>query len=173
MEQHRTNPLQPCRGRSAGKEARRNRSFARRNAHHSRWSPSAGSAETQSGRNMTARAGSHGLRRRAEGIEANHQKLLTHLNPDKDSLLHFLRTNKPDWHADYRKVIREDVLTVSGLSPSIDDVAGSLYACRSNCRALTAISVQMRRCFRFRSRRVETNRKIAKASAKRERWSMQ
>lgn len=69
----------------------------------------------------------NGLRRRTEDIEANHQRLLTHLNPDKDSLLHFLRTNKPDWPADIAKVIREDVLTMNGLSPSIDGVAGSLY----------------------------------------------
>jgi hypothetical protein len=69
----------------------------------------------------------NGLRRRAEDIEANHQRLLLHLNPDKDSLLHFLRTNKPDWPADIAKVIREDVLVMNGLSPSIDGVAGSLY----------------------------------------------
>lgn len=69
----------------------------------------------------------NGLRRRSEDIEANHQRLLTHLNPDKDSLLHFLRTNKPDWPTDIAKVIREDVLTMNGLSPSIDGVAGSLY----------------------------------------------
>ncbi len=69
----------------------------------------------------------NGFCRRAEDIATNHQRLLTHLNPDKDSLLHFLRTNKPDWPADIAKVIREDVLTMNGLSPSIDGVAGSLY----------------------------------------------
>jgi hypothetical protein len=67
------------------------------------------------------------LRRRDVGIEANHQKLLSHLNPDKDSLLHFLRINKPDWPGDIAKVIREDVLTMNGLSPSIDGAAASLY----------------------------------------------
>lgn len=84
--------------------------------------------KTQSGREYAEQElVLNGLRRHAENIEANHQRLLTHLNPDKDSLLHFLRTNKPDWPADIAKVIREDVLTMSGLSPSIDGVAGSLY----------------------------------------------
>lgn len=68
-----------------------------------------------------------GLRRRSEDIEAKHQRLLIHLNPGKDSLLHFLRTNKPDWPTDIAKVIREDVLTMNGLSPSIEDGVGSLY----------------------------------------------
>lgn len=94
------------------------------------------------------------LRRRAEGIEANHQRLLSHLNPDKDSLLHFLRANKPDWHADIAKVVREDVLTVSGLSPSIDGVAGSLYGVSldlsrldSNlCANEAALQVQIESC---------------------------
>ncbi|MBU1776140.1 MAG: ATP-binding protein, partial [Gammaproteobacteria bacterium] len=68
-----------------------------------------------------------GMRRRAEDVETKHQRLLTHLNPNKDSLLHFLRTNKPDWPADIAKVIREDVLTMNGLSPSIDGGVDSLY----------------------------------------------
>lgn len=84
--------------------------------------------KTQSGREYVEQDSVlNGFRRRAEDIEANHQSLLAHLNPDKDSLLHFLRTNKPDWPADIAKVIREDVLTMNGLSPSIDGVAGSLY----------------------------------------------
>ncbi len=68
-----------------------------------------------------------GMRRHAEDVETKHQRLLTHLNPNKDSLLHFLRTNKPDWPADIAKVIREDVLTMNGLSPSIEGDVGSLY----------------------------------------------
>lgn len=90
--------------------------------------PALEAQKTQSGREYTEQdLALKGLRRNAEDTEANHQKLLTHLNPDKDSLLHFLRTNKPDWPADIAKVIREDVLTMNGLSPSIDGVAGSLY----------------------------------------------
>jgi len=84
--------------------------------------------KVQAGRAYTEQEGViSGLRRRAEDIEAKHQRLLTHLNPDKDSLLHFLRTNKPDWPADIAKVIREDVLTMNGLSPSVEDGVGSLY----------------------------------------------
>lgn len=84
--------------------------------------------KTQSGREYAEQElVLNGLHRHAGDIEANHQRLLTHLNPDKDSLLHFLRTNKHDWPADIAKVIREDVLTMNGLSPSIDGVAGSLY----------------------------------------------
>lgn len=67
------------------------------------------------------------LHERTEGVETKIQRLLTHLDPDKDSLLHFLRTNKPDWPANIAKVIREDVLTMNGLSPSIEDGASSLY----------------------------------------------
>lgn len=82
----------------------------------------------QTGRAYTEQEGVlNGLRRRTEDIETKHQRLLTHLNPDKDSLLHFLRTNKPDWPADIAKVIREDVLTMKGLSPSIEDGVSSLY----------------------------------------------
>ena len=111
--------------------------------------------KTQSGREYDGQEHVlNGLRRRAEDIEANHQRLLSHLNPDKDSLLHFLRTNKPDWHADIAKVIREDVLTVSGLSPSIDGVAGSLYGVSlelsrldSNlCANEAALQVQIASC---------------------------
>jgi len=68
----------------------------------------------------------NGLRRHTEDIEAKHQQLLIHLNPDKDSLLHFLRANKTDWPANIAKVIREDVLTMTGLSPSIDGSVSSL-----------------------------------------------
>lgn len=84
--------------------------------------------KTQAGREYAEQeAVLNGLRHRAEDIESNHQRLLTHLNPDNDSLLHFLRANKTDWPADIAKIIREDVLTMNGLSPSIDGSAGSLY----------------------------------------------
>lgn len=90
--------------------------------------PALEARKTQSGREYAEQElVLNGLHRHAENIEANHQRLLTHLNPDKDSLLHFLRTNKPDWPTDIAKVIREDVLTMNGLSPSIDGAAGSLY----------------------------------------------
>jgi hypothetical protein len=64
---------------------------------------------------------------RAKGVEAEIQRLLTHLDPDKNSLLHFLRTNKPDWPANIAKVIREDILTMNELSPSIESGVDSLY----------------------------------------------
>lgn len=111
--------------------------------------------KTQSGREYAEQEMVlNGLRRRAEDIDANHQRLLTHLNPDKDSLLHFLRTNKPDWPADIAKVIREDVLTMNGLSPSIDGVANSFYGVSlelsrldSNlCADEAALQVQIATC---------------------------
>lgn len=67
------------------------------------------------------------LRLHAEGVKAKIQRMLTHLDPDKDSLLHFLRANKSDWPTNIAKVIREDILTMNGLSPSIENVADSLY----------------------------------------------
>jgi len=96
----------------------------------------------------------NGLRRHAEDVAANHQKLLNHLTPDKDSLLHFLRNNKPDWPGDIAKVVREDVLIMNGLSPSIDGVAGTLYGVSlelsrldSNlCADEAALQVQIASC---------------------------
>ncbi len=54
--------------------------------------------------------------------------LLNHANPDKNSLLHFLRESRPDWNVDIAKVIREDLLSRNDLSPSItEDSAHTLY----------------------------------------------
>lgn len=66
------------------------------------------------------------LKRQAEQIEIAIQQVLSHLNPDETSLLHFLRESKPDWSADIAKVIREDVLNMGGLSPSFGE-GNSLY----------------------------------------------
>lgn len=67
------------------------------------------------------------LRLRAKEIDTQIQAHLSHLNPDHDSLLHFLRTNKPAWTDDIAKVIREDVLTLRGLAPSLTDDVATLY----------------------------------------------
>lgn len=70
------------------------------------------------------------LRERSDANKLQHQNLLAHLNPGEDSLLHFLRENKPDWTGDIAKLIREDVLLNNKLSPSITDGENGLYGVR-------------------------------------------
>lgn len=67
------------------------------------------------------------LRERSDANKLQYNNLLEHLNPGEDSLLHFLRENKPDWTGDIAKLIREDVLLNSKLSPSILDSNTGLY----------------------------------------------
>jgi len=66
------------------------------------------------------------LKRQTEQVEMEIQQQLAHVNPDETSLLHFLRENKPDWAANIAKVIREDVLSMGDLSPSLSE-GNSLY----------------------------------------------
>lgn len=69
----------------------------------------------------------HQLKLRIQEANEAHQGLLAHLNPDPDSLLHFLRANHPEWTQDIAKVIKDDILTSKSLSPSIEQDAGTLY----------------------------------------------
>lgn len=66
------------------------------------------------------------LRGQVAGVEKDIQQLLSHLSPDETSMLFFLRENKPEWTENIAKVIREDVLVLPGLHPSIEG-GDSLY----------------------------------------------
>ena len=55
------------------------------------------------------------------------EELLLRQAPSEDSLLYFLRTQLPGWHHDLAKVIREDLLVRTDLSPSIGSNSGGMY----------------------------------------------
>lgn len=48
-------------------------------------------------------------------------------SPGADSLLHFLRSNRPDWAFDIAKVVREDLLVRTDLQPELVDTLPVLY----------------------------------------------
>lgn len=52
---------------------------------------------------------------------------LAQQRPGDDSLLHFLRSNRPDWAFDIAKVIREDLLVRTDLQPVLLDTLPALY----------------------------------------------
>jgi hypothetical protein len=49
-------------------------------------------------------------------LEQRRQARLLQQSPGEDSLLHFLRTSRPDWVFDIAKVVREDLLVRSDLA---------------------------------------------------------
>lgn len=61
------------------------------------------------------------------------------LNPDEGSLLHFLRTEKPDWAFDIAKVINEELLTRHDLEPSLLDETFGCYGLELNLDKLQAL----------------------------------
>lgn len=94
------------------------------------------------------------LRLRLTDVHGEMQQVLSQLNPDKDSLLYFLRTNKPDWPTDIARVIRKDVLSMKSLSPSLDGDGGTLYGVSLDlsridaplCASETALQEQLAAC---------------------------
>jgi hypothetical protein len=48
-------------------------------------------------------------------------------SPGGESLLHFLRSNRPDWAFDIAKVVREDLLVRTDLQPELVDTLPALY----------------------------------------------
>jgi len=67
------------------------------------------------------------LRKRREDLDQRRQTLLLQQSPGEDSLLHFLRTNRPDWVFDIAKVVREDLLVRTDLEPERIDTKPALY----------------------------------------------
>jgi len=68
------------------------------------------------------------LRRQRETRVERLQALRLRQSPGPDSLLYFLRSQRPDWVFDIAKVVREDILVREDLDPGLLDVAlPSLY----------------------------------------------
>jgi hypothetical protein len=53
--------------------------------------------------------------------------LLMQASPDESSVLYVLRDKRPDWARDIAKVLREDILTRTDLSPVIGAIQDSVY----------------------------------------------
>ena len=66
------------------------------------------------------------------------EALLLRQAPSEDSLLYFLRTQLPGWHNDLAKVIREDLLVRTDLSPSIGNNVGGMYGLELDVNQLDA-----------------------------------
>jgi len=60
-------------------------------------------------------------------LKQRRQRCLLHKSPGETSLLHFLRTSRPEWIFNIAKVIRDDVLTREDLSPELVDSLPTLY----------------------------------------------
>ena len=60
-----------------------------------------------------------GLNEQAERLALRRQQRLLQQSPGEHSLLHFLRTRRPDWVFDIAKVVREDLLLRTDLEPEL------------------------------------------------------
>lgn len=60
------------------------------------------------------------------------KSLLMHATPDESSVLCLLRSGRPDWTQDIAKVLREDILTRTDLSPIIGAIQDSIYGLQLN-----------------------------------------
>ncbi|PIX96500.1 MAG: hypothetical protein COZ24_10205 [Hydrogenophilales bacterium CG_4_10_14_3_um_filter_63_21] len=83
----------------------------------------------------TRLAQAHGQRKQqAERLQA----LRLQQTPGPDSLLYFLRSQRPDWVFDIAKVVREDLLVREDLDPELLDALPSLYGIGVNLERLDA-----------------------------------
>ncbi len=67
------------------------------------------------------------LRAQRGELEQRRQTLLLQQSPGEESLLHFLRSSRPDWVFDIAKVVREDLLVRSDLNPELIETLPALY----------------------------------------------
>mgnify|MGYP001809651113 CR=1 FL=1 len=67
------------------------------------------------------------LRQQRDELECRRQARLLQQSPGEDTLLHFLRTRRPDWVFDIAKVVREDLLVRANLDPELIDTLPALY----------------------------------------------
>ena len=67
------------------------------------------------------------LVRQRDDLEQQRQARLLQQSPGEDSLLHFLRSRRPDWVFDIAKVVREDLLVRSDLAPELIETLPALY----------------------------------------------
>ncbi|XZG69062.1 ATP-binding protein [Chitinibacteraceae bacterium HSL-7] len=70
--------------------------------------------------------------------ESGHiETLVKQACPDENSLLHYLRTKRPDWSLDIAKVIREDLLARPDLSPVFGTLQDSIYGLQIDLESLS------------------------------------
>ncbi|WP_295433249.1 ATP-binding protein [uncultured Thiodictyon sp.] len=67
------------------------------------------------------------LRQQSEELERRRQTRLLQQSPGEGTLLHFLRTRRPDWVFDIARVVREDLLVRTDLDPEPLEVVPALY----------------------------------------------
>jgi hypothetical protein len=67
------------------------------------------------------------LRAQRDDLEQRRQALLLQQSPGEETLLHFLRTSRPDWVFDIAKVVHEDLLVRSDLNPELIDTLPALF----------------------------------------------
>lgn len=70
--------------------------------------------------------------------EARLEVLLLKATPDQDSVLYVLREQYPQWTQDIAKVLREDLLTRTDLTPAIGELTDSIYGLRIDLDAIEA-----------------------------------
>jgi len=105
-----------------------------------------------------------------------HSHLLLLEAPGHDTLLHYLRTHSPDWHANIAKVVREDLLLRTDLSPdSADQSDDNLYGLMldlARIEAGRASSEQSLAAEIARASAVESDARLAWEGAERERKTL-
>ena len=67
------------------------------------------------------------LGRQRDDLDRLRQARLLQQSPGEDSLLHFLRTQRPDWVFDVAKVVREDLLVRTDLAPELIEALPAIY----------------------------------------------
>jgi len=77
-----------------------------------------------------------GLQPEVGKLEQAFNTLLMHASPDENSLLYLLRSERPDWTQDIAKVLREDLLARTDLSPTIGTIHDSVYGLQLDLDAL-------------------------------------
>lgn len=66
------------------------------------------------------------------------KSLLMQAIPNENSVLYVLRSQRPEWTQDIAKVLREDILTRTDLSPIIEAIQDSVYGLQLNLDLLDA-----------------------------------
>jgi hypothetical protein len=67
------------------------------------------------------------LARKRSDLVQRRDLCIAQQSPGEDSLLHFLRSSRPDWAFDIAKVVREDLLVRTDLQPELVDTLPALY----------------------------------------------
>lgn len=73
-----------------------------------------------------------------KALAHEHEQLLRRQNPPAESLLSFLREQRPDWTLDIAKVIREDLLLREDLSPDVLETLPAIYGVSLDLGAVEA-----------------------------------